>query len=151
MQLRLTFCSTAITCVVLTAPIAANASITPLALPGPVAHLTGKTIVEEGPVVELASGGGGNSGHGSDNSGHGNSGSDNSGHGSDNSGHGNSGNDDSGHGNGGHGGDNSGPGNGSGNGGGKDESGSGRSKPRVPGGSGCDDPGEVEEHPECSA
>jgi hypothetical protein len=28
-------------------------------------------------------------------------------------------------------------------------SGSGRSKPRVPGGSGCDDPGDAAEHPEC--
>ena len=35
-----------------------------------------------------------------------------------------------------------------GNGGG---SGSGRDKPRVPGGSGCDDPGDVAEHPECRA
>lgn len=26
----------------------------------------------------------------------------------------------------------------------------GRSKPRIPGGSGCDDPGDVLEHPECS-
>ena len=25
----------------------------------------------------------------------------------------------------------------------------GRSKPRVPGGSGCDDPGDIAEHPEC--
>jgi hypothetical protein len=31
-----------------------------------------------------------------------------------------------------------------------DESGSGRSKPRVPGGSGCDDAGDVEEHASCS-
>jgi hypothetical protein len=29
-------------------------------------------------------------------------------------------------------------------------SGSGRDKPRIPGGSGCDDPGDVAEHPECS-
>ncbi|MCB2130124.1 MAG: hypothetical protein KDE03_13850 [Rhodobacteraceae bacterium] len=28
-------------------------------------------------------------------------------------------------------------------------SGSGRSKPRVPGGSGCDDPGDIAEHAEC--
>lgn len=26
----------------------------------------------------------------------------------------------------------------------------GRSKPRVPGGSGCDDPGDILEHPECA-
>lgn len=25
----------------------------------------------------------------------------------------------------------------------------GRSKPRIPGGSGCDDPGDIIEHPEC--
>jgi hypothetical protein len=31
-----------------------------------------------------------------------------------------------------------------------DVSGSGRRKPRIPGGSGCDDPGDVAEHPECS-
>ncbi len=31
----------------------------------------------------------------------------------------------------------------------EDDSGSGRDKPRVPGGSGCDDPGDVEEHAEC--
>lgn len=31
-----------------------------------------------------------------------------------------------------------------------DESGSGRDKPRIPGGSGCDDPGDVNEHPECA-
>jgi hypothetical protein len=30
-----------------------------------------------------------------------------------------------------------------------DESGSGRRKPRIPGGSGCDDPGDVAEHAEC--
>ena len=30
-------------------------------------------------------------------------------------------------------------------------SGSGRKRPRVPGGSGCDDPGDILEHPECSA
>ena len=30
-----------------------------------------------------------------------------------------------------------------------DESGSGRSKPRVPGGSGCDDAGDIAEHAEC--
>lgn len=30
-----------------------------------------------------------------------------------------------------------------------DESGSGRRKPRVPGGSGCDDPGDVAEHAGC--
>ncbi|MEZ5733564.1 MAG: hypothetical protein R3D97_14710 [Paracoccaceae bacterium] len=30
-------------------------------------------------------------------------------------------------------------------------SGSGRSKPRVPGGSGCDDAGDIAEHSECSA
>lgn len=29
-------------------------------------------------------------------------------------------------------------------------SGSGRRKPRIPGGSGCDDPGDILEHPECS-
>lgn len=29
-------------------------------------------------------------------------------------------------------------------------SGSGRKKPRIPGGSGCDDPGDVAEHPSCS-
>ena len=29
--------------------------------------------------------------------------------------------------------------------------GSGRKRPRVPGGSGCDDPGDILEHPECSA
>ena len=28
-------------------------------------------------------------------------------------------------------------------------SGSGRDKPRIPGGSGCDDPGDILEHPEC--
>ena len=32
---------------------------------------------------------------------------------------------------------------------GDDESGSGRSKPRIPGGSGCDDAGDVMEHAEC--
>lgn len=32
-----------------------------------------------------------------------------------------------------------------------DPSGSGRSRPRVPGGSGCDDPEDLLEHPECSA
>jgi hypothetical protein len=32
-----------------------------------------------------------------------------------------------------------------------DVSGSGRKKPRVPGGSGCDDPGDVEEHASCTA
>ena len=26
----------------------------------------------------------------------------------------------------------------------------GRSKPRIPGGSGCDDPGDIREHPECA-
>jgi hypothetical protein len=31
-----------------------------------------------------------------------------------------------------------------------DVSGSGRKKPRVPGGSGCDDPGDVAEHASCS-
>jgi hypothetical protein len=31
-----------------------------------------------------------------------------------------------------------------------DTSGSGRDKPRIPGGSGCDDPGDVAEHAECS-
>ncbi|MGB3315072.1 MAG: hypothetical protein WBB85_11720 [Albidovulum sp.] len=31
-----------------------------------------------------------------------------------------------------------------------DASGSGRSRPRVPGGSGCDDPGDVAEHAGCS-
>jgi len=30
-----------------------------------------------------------------------------------------------------------------------DASGSGRSRVRIPGGSGCDDPGDVLEHPEC--
>jgi hypothetical protein len=59
---------------------------------------------------------------------------------------------------------NSGPGGGnSGPGGGSDDdsdnddddndddgSGSGRGKPRAPGGSGCDDPGDVEEHASCS-
>ena len=30
-----------------------------------------------------------------------------------------------------------------------DLSGSGRRKPRIPGGSGCDDPGDILEHPEC--
>ena len=30
-----------------------------------------------------------------------------------------------------------------------DRSGSGRSRARIPGGSGCDDPGDVAEHPEC--
>lgn len=30
-----------------------------------------------------------------------------------------------------------------------DESGSGRRKPRIPGGSGCDDAGDIAEHPEC--
>ena len=30
-----------------------------------------------------------------------------------------------------------------------DDSGSGRSRPRIPGGSGCDDPGDVQEHAEC--
>ncbi len=42
---------------------------------------------------------------------------------------------------------------GSGSGGDEDDDGegnSGRSEPRVPGGSGCDDPGDIEEHPECS-
>ncbi len=29
------------------------------------------------------------------------------------------------------------------------KSGSGRSKPRIPGGSGCDDPGDIREHAEC--
>lgn len=35
--------------------------------------------------------------------------------------------------------------------GGRDDkgSGSGRDRPRIPGGSGCDDPGDVAEHPEC--
>ena len=32
---------------------------------------------------------------------------------------------------------------------GKNTSGSGRKKPRIPGGSGCDDPGDLLEHPEC--
>lgn len=32
---------------------------------------------------------------------------------------------------------------------GEDGSGSGRSKPRVPGGSGCDDAGDIAEHSEC--
>jgi hypothetical protein len=36
-------------------------------------------------------------------------------------------------------------------GGGASPSGSGRSKPRIPGGSGCDDPEDLLEHPECSA
>lgn len=31
-----------------------------------------------------------------------------------------------------------------------DRSSGGRSRPRVPGGSGCDDPGDILEHPECS-
>jgi hypothetical protein len=30
-------------------------------------------------------------------------------------------------------------------------SGSGRKRPRIPGGSGCDDPGDILEHPECRA
>lgn len=30
-----------------------------------------------------------------------------------------------------------------------DRSNSGRDKPRIPGGSGCDDPGDILEHPEC--
>ena len=30
-----------------------------------------------------------------------------------------------------------------------DGSGSGRDKPRIPGGPGCDDPGDILEHPEC--
>lgn len=30
-----------------------------------------------------------------------------------------------------------------------DDSGSGRDRPRIPGGSGCDDPGDVAEHAEC--
>lgn len=30
-----------------------------------------------------------------------------------------------------------------------DNSPSGRSRPRIPGGSGCDDPGDIAEHPEC--
>lgn len=34
--------------------------------------------------------------------------------------------------------------------GGKHDSGSGRSRPRIPGGSGCDDPRDLLEHPECS-
>jgi hypothetical protein len=29
-------------------------------------------------------------------------------------------------------------------------SGSGRDRPRIPGGSGCDDPGDIAEHPECT-
>lgn len=33
--------------------------------------------------------------------------------------------------------------------GGDGPSGSGRKRPRIPGGSGCDDPGDVLEHPEC--
>lgn len=33
----------------------------------------------------------------------------------------------------------------------KGKSGSGRDKPRIPGGSGCDDPGDLVEHPECRA
>ncbi|MBL8790754.1 MAG: hypothetical protein JNM45_09655 [Rhizobiales bacterium] len=69
-------------------------------------------------------GSGGNSGSGSGNSG---SGSSNSGHGSSNSGSSHDDDDD----------DNS--------------SGSGRSKPRVPGGSGCDSAGDIAEHAECSA
>jgi hypothetical protein len=32
-----------------------------------------------------------------------------------------------------------------------DDSGSGRDEPRIPGGSGCDDPDDILEHPECSA
>ncbi len=32
---------------------------------------------------------------------------------------------------------------------GDDGNGSGRGRPRVPGGSGCDDPGDILEHPEC--
>ncbi|RYG92261.1 hypothetical protein EU803_07435 [Loktanella sp. IMCC34160] len=32
----------------------------------------------------------------------------------------------------------------------EDESGSGRDRPRIPGGSGCDDPEDLLEHPECS-
>ncbi len=32
----------------------------------------------------------------------------------------------------------------------RDDRSGGRSKPRVPGGSGCDDPGDIREHPECS-
>lgn len=32
----------------------------------------------------------------------------------------------------------------------EDGSGSGRSRPRVPGGSGCDDPGDAQEHAECN-
>ena len=37
----------------------------------------------------------------------------------------------------------------SGRGGDDAGSGSGRDKPRIPGGSGCDDPGDILEHPEC--
>lgn len=32
----------------------------------------------------------------------------------------------------------------------RDDRSGGRSRPRVPGGSGCDDPGDIREHPECS-
>jgi hypothetical protein len=86
---------------------------------------------------------GGNSGSG----GGGNSGSGSSGHGGgddDGDDDGDSGNDG--------GGDDGTPDQGGGNDddGDNDVSGSGRSKPRVPGGSGCDDPGDVAEHPECS-
>ena len=132
MKLRITFCGTAITCAVLIAPLAANASFGPLALPGADTEQTVQIRAEIPATFEIARGG---------NSGSGNSGRGNENHGGNNGG----GN----HGGGNNGGNNGGGMTGGGNNGGN-ESGSGRSKPRIPGGSGCDDAGDILEHPECS-
>ncbi len=106
--------------------------------------------------VAFASGGSDGDGDGGDDSsgsGSGGSDDDNSGSGS---GGGDDGDDNSGSGSGGGDDDDDEDNSGSGSGGDdhdddEDVSNSGRSKPRIPGGSGCDDPGDGAEHSECSA
>ena len=102
--------------------------------------------VQTSPLLQLADSddsGGGNSGSGSDSD----SGGGNSGSGSDSDSDDNDSDDDSSDDN------SSGAGNGDNNDDGNDDSSqtvSGRKKPRIPGGSGCDDAGDIAEHPECS-
>jgi hypothetical protein len=72
---------------------------------------------------------------------------DHSGHGG--GGHGGGGDDDGDHNGGGHGGDDDDDHGGDDDGDDDNDSGSGRDHPRIPGGSGCDDPFDLIEHPEC--
>ena len=51
MKLQLTLYGTAITCAILTVPLAANASIGPLAMPGTAPETTGNISVEKPAII----------------------------------------------------------------------------------------------------